>query len=509
MEQLIDVSRHLCPNTKDALKNYVNSFLGMDVPDKKICEGHCAPMDYLWHSFSSDYRSSSIPNPIPNPDCIVWANRGGGKTQLAAALTLLDCIFKPNCQVRILGGSLEQSSRMYEYLVNFAEANFTDLIKDRALAGKCRFKNKSRVEVLTQSARNVRGRHVQKLRCDEVELFDEDILTAAQFVPNSKDGILASMEIISTMHRPYGLMQKAVAHAQQNHTPIFRWCLWEVIQKCTDRNCSQCPLWHDCQGKAKNATGFLSIDDCIAQMQRSSRAAWESEMLCLRPSLENAVFAEFDPDRHVKPVEYNPNLPLYRAIDFGFVNPFVCLWIQVDNDGVVRVIDEYIRTKATIDMHALAILSWGGTALPVLGHGRGGMPNDHGHAALRPCHPGAVNVAATYCDPAGAGVNDVNGSSAVRELRKLGINCRYRKSSILEGIELIRRALHDGRGESTLIISPRCKTLIESLRCYHYPDTTTIELPVKDGVYDHPIDALRYFFVNFTNKSWNFIERKY
>ena len=75
-------------------------------------------------------------------------------------------------------------------------------------------------------------------------------------------------------------------------------------------------------------------------------------MLCLRPSLENSVFADFDPDIHVKAVKYNPNLPLYRAIDFGFINPFVCLWIQVDDDGVVRVIDEYIRSRATIDIHA-------------------------------------------------------------------------------------------------------------------------------------------------------------
>jgi hypothetical protein len=477
------VARHSCPQTKTDLKNYVSAFLCIDVPDKKICDHHCAPMDYLWHSFSSDFpQQPTANNQKPNADCVIWANRGGGKTQLAAALTLLDSIFKPNCQVRILGGSLEQSSRMYEYLVNFAESKFADLIKDRALAGKCRFKNKSRVEVLTQSARNVRGRHVQKLRCDEVELFDEDILTAAQFVPNSKDGILASMEIISTMHRPYGLMQKAVAHARQNHTPIFQWCLWEVIEKCVDRNCSQCPLWCDCQGKAKNAAGFLAIDDCITQMRRSSRAAWESEMLCLRPSLENAVFAEFDPSAHVRPVEYDSNLPLYRAINFGFVNPFVCLWIQVDTAGPVRVLDEYIRSKATIDMHALAI---------------------------KKGSPFLCRVTATYCDPAGAGVNDVNGSSAVHELRKMGIVCRYRRSSILEGIELIRRALRNGRGESTLVISPRCKNLIEALRCYHYPDSTTIEQPVKDGVYDHPIDALRYFFVNYLSKSWNFIERRY
>jgi hypothetical protein len=494
------------PQTREELKNYVIAFLGMDVPDKKICEGHCAPMDYLWYGFSCDYKNHGQDahataeehgrdGHATSGDCIVWANRGGGKTQLAAALTLLDSVFKPNCQTRILGGSLEQSSRMYEYLVNFAEANFADAIKDRALAGKCRFKNKSRVEVLTQSSRNVRGRHVQKLRCDEVELFDEDILTAAQFVPNSKDGIVASMEIISTMHRPYGLMQKAVAHAQQNHTPIFQWCLWEVIEQCVDRNCSQCPLWGDCGGRAKNAAGFLAIDDCIAQMQRSSRAAWESEMLCLRPSLENAVFAEFDLSLHVRPVEYNPNLPLYRAIDFGFVNPFVCLWIQVDNDGVVRILDEYIRSKATIDMHALAILNW-----------RVAQPPS---AVISSSIPKPIPITGTFCDPAGAGVNDVNGSSAVRELRKLSINCRYRKSSILEGIELIRRALRNGRGESTLIISPRCKTLIESLRCYHYPDTTTIELPVKDGVYDHPIDALRYFFVNRFGQSSKVVEIRY
>jgi hypothetical protein len=34
------------------------------------------------------------------------------------------------------------------------------------------------------------------------------------------------------------------------------------------------------------------------------------------------------------------------------------------------------------------------------------------------------------------------------------------------------------------------------------------ELPVKDGVYDHPIDALRYFFVNYKNRGKT-ISRRY
>jgi hypothetical protein len=77
---------------------------------------------------------------------------------------------------------------------------------------------------------------------------------------------------------------------------------------------------------------------------------------------------------------------------------------------------------------------------------------------------------------------------------------RYRRSGILDGIELIRRAIRDGQGRSSLVISPRCPRLIEAMQCYHYPQdlgAAAGELPLKDGVYDHPIDALRYFFVNY------------
>ena len=161
-----------------------------------------------------------------------------------------------------------------------------------------------------------------------------------------------------------------------------------------ERSCSRCPLNSDCQGKARKANGYLKIEDVLAQMRRSSRSAFESEMLCIRPSLENVVFAEFDPAVHIAPVDYNQNLPLYRAIDFGFVNPFVCLWIQVDGNGTVRVIDEYVKSRQTIDAHADEIKN------------------------RTPC--GEDNVIATFCDPAGAGVNDVSGTSPVCRLRAGG-----------------------------------------------------------------------------------------
>jgi hypothetical protein len=447
--------RRVRPEGRRDLGNYVKVFLGIGVPDKKICGEHNSPMDYLWNSFSGDFATERR----VNADAVVWANRGGGKTELAAIATLLDCVFKPSCQVRILAGSGEQAGRMYEYLTGFLNNGFDELLAGPVLKGKCRFANGSAVEVLTQSTASVRGQHIQKLRCDEIELFDEKVFSAAKFTTHSKAGLTAGMEMISTMHRPYGLMQKIVSSAKRFGTPVFKWCMWEVIEKCTDRSCSQCSLLGDCQGKAKKANGYLKIDDCISAMRRASR--------------EHVVFDEFNPDVHVKSIDYDANLPLYRAIDFGFVNPFVCLWIQVDDEGVVRVIDEYVRSRATIDVHAEQI--------------KERTPG------------GEERVAATFCDPAGKSANDVTGTSTIRELRGLGITTRYRRSGILEGIELVRRAIRAGDGASKLVISPRCQRLIEAMRCYHYPESgkAASELPLKDGLYDHPIDALRYFFVNY------------
>lgn len=197
--------RGIRPVTKKDLKNYVKAFLGIDVPQLKICPGHQSPMDLLWYVFSLDFIEQQ--DSQKNGDVVVWANRAGGKTELAAIATLLDCIFKPGCQVRILGGSGEQASRMYEYLRVFLRSGFESYLAGPVRNQKCTFSNDSAVEVLTQSQTSVRGQHIHKLRCDEVELFDEKVFAAAKFTTQSSEKIKAAMEVISTMHRPYGLMQ--------------------------------------------------------------------------------------------------------------------------------------------------------------------------------------------------------------------------------------------------------------------------------------------------------------
>lgn len=42
------------------------------------------------------------------------------------------------------------------------------------------------------------------------------------------------------------------------------------------------------------------------------------------------VMTEWDDEVHVKSLEYRPDWPLFAAVDFGFTNDWVWLWIQID-----------------------------------------------------------------------------------------------------------------------------------------------------------------------------------
>jgi len=477
--QLLNRLRRYRPRTREQLRAYVKAFVGIKIPAKRMCANHNSPLDYLAFSFLGAKKVEYS----PWRNCVVWANRGGGKTQLGAIASLLEGIFLPCCQVRILGGSEDQSQRMYQYLRAALERDFSHEVLGAITSKGCRFVNGSAVQVLAQSDRSVRGHHVQRLRCDEVELFEPDIWQAAQFITQSRDGIPAQLEALSTMHRPLGLMHDIIGSADQNSMRLFRWCLWEVIEACRDRVCSRCPLWQDCRGRAKLADGYYLIDDAIDQKRRSSEYAWKSEMLCQEPAREDLVFAEFDPARHVRNVSYNADLPLYRSIDFGFSNPLACLFIQVDSDDCVYVVDEHLKSRTTLAEHARLIKQ-------------------------RYPYP----VEATYCDPAGRQKHEITGTAATQELAALGIPTRSRASRILDGLELIRSFLAPAVGPARLIVSAKCEQLIralQSLRFARLPNSRLSELPEKDGINDHVIDALRYFFVNRFPRRFALNEKRY
>lgn len=460
--------------SEDELHSWISYFIRINVPRVAVCPNHNAPFEYIRHAYFE-----------PAKDCVVIAPRGGGKTKLAAVATMLDLLHKPPCAVRILGGSLEQSLRMWEHILPDMEVWARAQLKKRIGAGRrIELTSGSTAAVLTQSQRAVRGLRVQKLRCDEVEMFKPEIWEAAQLVTKSRGSksdkmgsdpflsVSGAIDALSTSHRPDGLMSRLLDSAKITGTKVIRWCILDVLERCPpSRACDDCPLWDECQGIAKTkCNGFFSIDDAIAIKKRTSRETWDAEMLCIRPTVQKCVFPSFNREVHERdlPVPNASEAQRSLSIDFGFANPLACLWIARTGDGDqarVYVFDEYVQEQQTLDVHLQQIEArpWG-------------------------------KIPRVTCDPAGASRNDQTAASNIQLLRRSGYIVRSRKSLIAEGLDLIRRGLRPAHGEPRLFIHPRCVRLIKAMQSYRYGNGT--ETPVKDGTHDHLIDALRYWYVN-------------
>lgn len=463
------------PRTENQLHGYVRAVLGFDLPRKAMLAGHDAPFDYLVHSFFEDR--------LPR-DIVVWANRGGGKTQLGAIATLLDMLFKPGIQVRILGGSFEQSTKMYRYLKAMLESDalFVDLLSGSVTGKMVVLKNGSAVEVLSQSERAVRGQRVHKLRCDEVELFEDEIWQAAQMVTRSgkcgRHFVRGSIETVSTMHKPFGLMRSLVQQAEQTGQRTIMWSVLDTLARCEpQRPCEPCPIQPWCEGRAKRNRGFIAIDDAIQQHHRVESATWKAEMLCEQPDRSDSVYPEFDRAVHVR--EFSPPLDAQwvGGIDFGYRSPTAMLWAYTlpiaDDETMLYVVDELVRTEHVVEQF-------------IAEAARRDWP--------RPQWLGA--------DPAGNQRNEQTGTSTISLWKNAGWPMRTRAISIEAGIIGVRRRLKRADGSVRLRIHPRCEKLIESLVTYHYPphqpESTT---PVKDGS-DHAADALRYLVINLDRTGW-------
>jgi hypothetical protein len=473
------------PATPDELREWLARELKISVARHALLREHQAPMEYLAHAFFADSLDQGP------TDCVVWANRGGGKTFYGAIATLLDLVFKPGIEIRILAGSLDQSKRMYAHLRRLFSPTehpaLADLVDGRITERRLVLTNGSAVELLAQSQTSVRGTRVHKLRCDEADLFDPAIWEAAQLTTRSgrcgRVLVRGTIECLSTMHLPHGVMSRLVREARRGTRRLFRWGVVDVLEHCpASRPCraheEECPLLPECRGRAKDRTpdeaGHIPIDDAIAQKRRVSHAAWESEMLCLRPRRTDAVIPEFDPRAHLfaDDTRLRTRAGLWLAgMDFGF-RAAVILWACVDDEDVLWVVDERHQRDTLLEEHIAAM--------------RRGLERPGTRAWPAPAWVGV--------DPAGLQRSDKSADTSVGALRKAGFRVRPIRVTLHEGLEMVRARLSPACGRPRLFIHERCAHLIESLERYRYEPGT--DRPCKRDGFDHAPDALRYLVVS-------------
>ena len=192
------------------------------------------------------------------------------------------------------------------------------------------------------------------------------------------------------------------------------------------------------------------------------------------------VFKQWDEEWHVRPLAYRPNWPLYLATDYGWTNPNVCLFIQVDPFDRVYVIDEYYQSHRSSEEFGQDLLD--------------------GTQSTR--HPALVRAAThLYPDPEDPGASHTLAEKLkVRVMSNTGGELKTR-------LELIRKWLKDENPhlpfghvdrQPMVMVDPKCKHTIFEMEAYRYPKTheesvaNEAEKPMKKD--DHCPEALGRFF---------------
>lgn len=155
----------------------------------------------------------------------------------------------------------------------------------------------------------------------------------------------------------------------------------------------------------------------------------------------------------------NSENQVYLGIDFGYRNPFACLWIQpVEQGERVLVLDEYYQRLRTTAENGRAILT---------------QNIDMGYGP----------ITAVYADPA-----NPEGHTILSAI--LGVEVEAPRRPVAVGQELVRQWLKlRPDGKPGLLIHHRCKNLIRELKGYSAHE------PGKGE--HHALDALRYFFAGW------------
>jgi PBSX family phage terminase large subunit len=188
---------------------------------------------------------------------------------------------------------------------------------------------------------------------------------------------------------------------------------------------------------------------------------------------EGTVYPSFDRRLHVVPAfEIPKTWRRFRAVDFGFTNPFVCQWWACDPDGRLYLYRELYRTRTLVEDHARYIVQLTGQEViesTVADH-------DAEDAATLARH-GVETVPA---------VKDISlGLQAVADrLRPAGDG--KPRLFFFDG------ALVDRDAELDTSRRPCCT--VEEFETYVWPQSkegrSEKEVPVKE--HDHGMDAMRY-----------------
>ena len=216
--------------------------------------------------------------------------------------------------------------------------------------------------------------------------------------------------------------------------------------------------------------------DLIEAKQSMTKEVFDQEFRGEFTALAGRVYGDFSRNTHVGNHPYNPMLPVFLGVDFGYRMP-ACVFFQTGKIGDrgedhIFIIDEILHEKnLKISNLCEAIQAK------------------------------KYRIARVFGDPAGYQMQSSVGmgeADLFRQITGLPVISRRDKysRSIQSGISHLRRFMMSADGKIRLHIDHKCTGIVEDLESYRYPEhkegSNLKNEPLKDGLHDHGCDALRY-----------------
>ena len=198
------------------------------------------------------------------------------------------------------------------------------------------------------------------------------------------------------------------------------------------------------------------------------------------------VFKEFEEEKHVTDLQFNPGWQTFAAVDYGFSNPNVWLLIQMSKWGEINVLDEIYEEGLDPEDFADEI-RWRGLNPPQLQYF---FPD--------PADPGASRILEKKLNIRAMGGTGGELNNRINWIRKA---LREPRTVIREYWQ--EPDLEEGSHRPRLMFDRKCKKTIQDMLDYRYPEkksesetsTKRYDLPMKK--FDHGPEALGRFFAGF------------
>lgn len=531
--------------TKSELQDWLKFFLDIDLPDQIVDTEYStsSPLDMVWTVYDAAFNNGDT-------NFLFYANRDGGKTFCAATIEFLLLMHDRRSVVHV-GAIEKQAERCYTYFQKiFTNEHFKDFI-DRMIMKMTYVKDRGTFEILPCTIASVNGPHTPLVVRDEIDTVMDlqaykDIMGIPTQMPDGRPPIKVG---ISTRKSQFGLVQQEIEEASKTGLRIYNWNILEVTERCPDSRSGaeripiyvnineleyliekdfqkladkdkakfkkylgyqgclhNCKMFAACRGLLKDQRStskyLRKLDLTQQQLFETSREWAIAQHLCLKPSLEGIVYANFSKELSCKSYKQIAELFLkqpidkevtyqdlvkifeahglraYMGVDWGYTNPTVALLMYIDRQENIYVIKEYAVTRT--DYHEIALYlqtNW---------------EPAHKWEMVYPDieDPSSIKM---LRKPQRPELNGFPCAGAIKESDS-GITTTVNKE-VKGGIETVRRYIKvPGTQDTKFFIHHSCQQTIYEFGKYHYKTdkfgNVTADDPVDED--NHGLSALRY-----------------